>query len=234
MFGSREAYGLKEAGLLTLNYPRAERPGRLPDDHLVPVGLPNMWTTFKVRTVMVKSSIKFERGVQVVDRQSGLPVGGPDLQGELCIKTCQLMPGYWEGGVVNTDDILDSDGFFHTGDLGYYDKDGVIYFVEQVRLLCFLPCCTYMFVQISCLISFWMYEIAPCVLECRLLSHTSVVDAAVVAIPDKENGQIPRAFVVLKVIPHNMLFSVVFSCFREFFASFHKLTSRARQLLFAS
>ena len=53
VFGSREAYGLKEAGLLTLNYPRAERPGRLPDDHLVPVGLPNMWTTFKVRTVMV-------------------------------------------------------------------------------------------------------------------------------------------------------------------------------------
>ena len=43
-----------------------------------------------------------------------------------------------------------------------------------------------------------MYEIAPSVLESRLLSHASVVDAAVVAIPDKENGQIPRGFVVLK------------------------------------
>lgn len=85
-------------------------------------------------------------------------------------------------------------------------------------------CCAYLgniyLVQISCLISFWMYEIAPSVLECRLLSHTSVVDAAVVAIPDKENGQIPRAFVVLKVIPHNMLFSVVFSCFREILFDF--------------
>ena len=62
MFCCREAYGLKEAGLLTLNYPRAERPGRLPDDHLVPVGLPNMWTTFKVGKPMVKSSIKCEGG----------------------------------------------------------------------------------------------------------------------------------------------------------------------------
>ena len=43
-----------------------------------------------------------------------------------------------------------------------------------------------------------MYEISPSVLESRLLSHSSVVDAAVVSIPDKENGQIPRGFVVLK------------------------------------
>ena len=52
--------------------------------------------------------------------------------------------------------------------------------------------------QISSLISFWMYEISPSVLESRLLSHTSVADAAVISIPDKENGQIPRGFVVLK------------------------------------
>ena len=30
------------------------------------------------------------------------------------------------------------------------------------------------------------------------MSHGSVADAAVVSIPDKENGQIPRGFVVLK------------------------------------
>ena len=54
------------------------------------------------------------------------------------------------------------------------------------------------FSQISNLISFWMYEISPSVLESRLLSHTGVADAAVVSIPDKENGQIPRGFVVMK------------------------------------
>ena len=43
-----------------------------------------------------------------------------------------------------------------------------------------------------------MYEVAPSVLESRLLSHGSVVDAAVIAVPDKENGHVPRGFVVLK------------------------------------
>merc|ERR1712110_639541 len=133
----------------------------VPDDHLMPLGLPNMWTSFKV-----------------VDRLSGQPVCGPDTQGELCVKTPQLFLGY-RG---EQEDIVDSEGYFHTGDLGYYDKDGVIHFVEQI----------------SSLISFWMYEVAPSVLKSRLLSHGSVVDAAVIAVPDKENGHVPRGFVVLK------------------------------------
>ena len=66
--------------------------------------------------------------IQVVDRQTGQPVTGPDLQGELCVKTCQLLPGY----LGQEESILDSEGYFHTGDLGYYDNTGVIHFVEQV------------------------------------------------------------------------------------------------------
>merc|ERR1719228_982136 len=160
----RESYGMKETGLLTYTYPQFDKSSstsKVPDDHIMPVGLPNMWTSFKV-----------------VDRQTGQPVSGPDLQGELCVKTCQLLPGY----LGQEEPLVDNEGYFHTGDLGYYDSNGVIYFVEQI----------------SSLISFWMYEIAPSVLESRLLSHASVVDAAVIAIPDKENGQIPRGFVVLK------------------------------------
>ena len=45
---------------------------------------------------------------------------------------------------------------------------------------------------------FWMYEVAPSILESRLLSSNNIVDAAVVGITDKENGQVPRAFVVLR------------------------------------
>lgn len=55
-------------------------------------------------------------------------MSGPDLQGEICIKTCQMSPGYLD----TKDDLLDSEGYFHTGDMGYYDKDGIIHFVEQV------------------------------------------------------------------------------------------------------
>ena len=33
------------------------------------------------------------------------------------------------------DSFLDSEGYFHTGDLGYYDKDGVIHFIEKVSFI---------------------------------------------------------------------------------------------------
>ena len=31
--------------------------------------------------------------------------------------------------------IFDSDGFFHTGDLGYYDNQGAVYFIECIANL---------------------------------------------------------------------------------------------------
>ena len=80
-------------------------------------------------------------------------------------------------GYLNSEENnFDSDGYFHTGDLGYYDNQGTVYFIERIANL----------------IHFWMYEVAPSILESRLLSSNNIVDAAVVAITDKENGQVPR------------------------------------------
>ena len=47
------------------------------------------------------------------------------------MKTPQLMLGLkgWEGPAT------DPEGFFHTGDLGFYDKDGIVHFMEQVKKL---------------------------------------------------------------------------------------------------
>ena len=70
--------------------------------------------------------------------------------------------------------LFDQEGFFRTGDLGYYDSQGVVYFVERIENL----------------IHFWMYEVSPTILESRLLGSNNIVDAAVVAIPDKENGEV--------------------------------------------
>jgi long-subunit acyl-CoA synthetase (AMP-forming) len=56
---------------------------------------------------------------------------GSHVQGELCVKTPQLMLGLkgWEASCT------DPEGFFHTGDLGFYDRDGIIHFMEQVNHL---------------------------------------------------------------------------------------------------
>lgn len=167
----REAYGLNEVGLVTLTYPREKKtssiqgglkPIDLPDDHVMPVGLPTMYSQIKI-----------------ISRQTSEPVQGPDEQGEICVKSPQVFKGYLESP---EEPVLDSEGFFHTGDLGYYDKEGQVYFIESIANL----------------IHFWMYEVAPSILESRLLSSNNIVDAAVVGITDKENGQVPRAFVVLR------------------------------------
>ena len=56
--------------------------------------------------------------VKIVNRLTDEPVQGPDEQGEICIKSPQCFKGY-----LNENDakIFDQDGYFHTGDLGYYD-----------------------------------------------------------------------------------------------------------------
>lgn len=130
-----------------------------PDDHVMPVGLPNMYTQIKI-----------------VNRQSGDTVGGPDEQGEICIKSAQCFLGYL--GEDNNKGLFDSEGYFHTGDLGVFDGQGAIHFLEKIDNL----------------IHFWMYEVAPTILESRLLGSNNIVDAAVVAIPDKENGQVGYTF----------------------------------------
>ncbi len=124
------------------------------DDHVIPVGLPNMYTQIKI-----------------VNRQSNAAVEGPDEQGEICVKSPQNFIGYLN---QNNRSLFDSEGFYRTGDLGYYDAQGVIYFIEKIENL----------------IHFWMYEVTPNIIEVRMLGSTNIVDAAVVGIPNKENGEV--------------------------------------------
>ena len=77
---------------------------------------------------------------------------------------------------------LDADGWLHTGDIGHADADGDFYVVDRLKEL----------------IKYKGMQVPPAELEAVLLSHPAVADAGVVAYPDAEAGEIPRAFVVLK------------------------------------
>ena len=48
--------------------------------------------------------------------------------------------------------------------------------------------------KIDNLIHFWMYEVSPIIVESRLLGSNNIVDAAVVGIPNKENGEVSSLF----------------------------------------
>jgi len=52
--------------------------------------------------------------------------------GEICIKGPNIMLGYFEDP-EETAKVIDEDGWFHTGDLGYVDKDGYAYITGRAK-----------------------------------------------------------------------------------------------------
>lgn len=66
--------------------------------------------------------------LKIIDRDSGevVPVGS---SGEICIKGPTLMSGYIG---KTTEECFDEDGFFHTGDGGFVDADGCLFWEGRI------------------------------------------------------------------------------------------------------
>lgn len=52
--------------------------------------------------------------------------------GELCVRGDHVMMGYYDNP-EETADVLDEEGWFHTGDLGYIDKDGYTFLTGRLK-----------------------------------------------------------------------------------------------------
>ena len=117
---------------------------------------------------------------KVVDITTGKELG-PETDGEILVRGPQVMKGYLNNPTA-TAHILDKDGWLHTGDIGHADADGDFYVVDRLKEL----------------IKYKGYQVPPAELEAILLTHPAVADAAVIASPDEEAGEVPKAFVVLK------------------------------------
>ena len=117
---------------------------------------------------------------RVVDPVTGQDVE-PGCDGEIWIRGPQVMVGYLNRPDA-TREMVTEDGWLRTGDIGHADADGDFFIVDRLKEL----------------IKYKGMQVAPAELESLLLSHPAVADAAVVAQPDEEAGEIPRAFVVLK------------------------------------
>jgi acyl-CoA synthetase (AMP-forming)/AMP-acid ligase II len=117
---------------------------------------------------------------KVVDVATGATLG-PRQEGEICMRGPQVMKGY-----LNRPDataaMIDTEGWLHSGDIGYFDEEGNFFIVDRVKEL----------------IKYKGLQIAPAELEALLVSHPAVADAAVIPVPDDEAGQVPKGFVVLK------------------------------------
>ncbi|MDT0438114.1 MULTISPECIES: 4-coumarate--CoA ligase family protein [Streptomyces] len=104
---------------------------------------------------------------------------GAGETGEILIRGPQVMKGYL-GRPDATADILDADGWLHTGDVGRVDDEGWLFVVDRVKEL----------------IKYKGFQVAPAELEALLLTHPGIADAAVVGAPDEHGNEIPHAHVV--------------------------------------
>lgn len=121
---------------------------------------------------------------KIVDVETGseipLPASGLSEPGELCVRGPNVMAGYLRNDAA-TAEIIDSDGFLHTGDLARVDAHGCVYIVDRLKEL----------------IKYKGYQVAPAELEALLLTHPDIADVAVVGVVNNRTGEeIPKAFVV--------------------------------------
>ena len=72
----------------------------------------------------------FDNQVRIADAVTGVPVG-VDTVGEITIRNPAIMPGYWRNDEQNTETLRD--GWLYTGDLGWVDSDGFLYFVDRKK-----------------------------------------------------------------------------------------------------
>lgn len=156
----KEGYGLTECVTGTCLMPKdVDRDGS--------VGIPYTDTVYRI----VKPGT-FEE----------LPYG---TIGEIIMNAPTVMMGYL-GNEVETKKALqvdaEGDVWFFTGDLGYMDEDGFIYYKQRMKRM---------------IISSG-YNIYPEQIEEAIEKSQHVLASSVVGIPNEERGEIPVAFIVLK------------------------------------
>ncbi|GAA0496029.1 AMP-binding protein [Streptomyces olivaceiscleroticus] len=118
--------------------------------------------------------------VKVVDPVTGETVerGEP---GELCTRAYSVMLGYWEEP-ERTAEVIDADGWMHTGDLAVMNDDGYLRIVGRIKDM----------------IIRGGENVYPREIEEFLYSHPKIADVQVVGVPDEKYGEEIAACVILK------------------------------------
>ncbi|XP_050035575.1 uncharacterized protein [Dermacentor andersoni] len=152
--------------------------------------LANVYAMTEATTVLCSPSREHATGLdmgfpapatkfKVVDRLTGKKLG-PYQTGELCYKAPTVMKGYYKRP-RETAEFFDADGWCRSGDAGYYDEDGRIYFVQRFKEM------------IKCMDN----QVVPAELEELLLREHSgdIIDVCIVGVPNQDYGEAPAAAV---------------------------------------
>jgi long-chain acyl-CoA synthetase len=105
----------------------------------------------------------------------------PGQEGELCVRGPQVMRGYWQMP-EETAKTLDADGWLHTGDIAKVDNEGFVHIVDRKKDMIIVS----------------GFKVFPNEIETVLTTHSAVVEAGCIGVPDERSGQAVKAFVVAR------------------------------------
>jgi fatty-acyl-CoA synthase len=114
--------------------------------------------------------------LRIADPETGAPCR-PGEPGEILLRGRTMMQNYYK---MAREACFDLDGFFHTGDRGHVDRDGLLHFVGRIKDV----------------IKTAGVNVAAREIESVLREHPTVRDAYVVGVPHPTRGECPVAFVV--------------------------------------
>ncbi len=118
--------------------------------------------------------------IKVVDPDTGqtVPRG---VSGEFCTRGYSVMSGYWNDA-ARTAEVIDADGWMHTGDLAAMDACGYVQITGRIKDI----------------IMRGGENISPREIEEFLHTHPDVVDGHVIGVPDQRYGEEIMAVVRLR------------------------------------
>ena len=101
--------------------------------------------------------------------------------GELCIKGPQVMKGYWQRP-EDTAQVMDADGWLHTGDMAKMDARGFFYIVDRKKDMILVS----------------GFNVYPNEIEDVIAMMPGVLEVAAVGVPDDKSGEAVKVVIVKK------------------------------------
>lgn len=102
-------------------------------------------------------------------------------EGEICTRGPQVFAGYWNRP-EETNEVLNADGWFKTGDIGVMDEDGYFRIVDRKKDMILVS----------------GFNVYPNEIEEVIAMMPEVSEVAVIGVPDERSGEAVKAFIVAR------------------------------------
>lgn len=119
-------------------------------------------TTAGLPTFVMELRIVDEKGKEVPTGQTG----------EILMRGVSVTYGYWRSAKA-TAETFDSEGFYHSGDVGHVDEEGFLYISDRIKDIVIRG----------------GENVSSVMVESEITRHSAVLDVAVVGVPHPKLGE---------------------------------------------